>query len=323
MRPLGSALVTGVRRHVWRVVGVLFVLAAFTFIAVRLADDWEAALQAARALSVWSLLASFAAAMLGLGLTALAWRQLLAGLGHRVAVVPAAGVFFVSQLGKYVPGSVWPYLAQARLGQTLDVPAARSAQAGLTFVLLHLLTGVVVGAPRLLMGDDLDSRFAWALLVVPAVLLLVHPRVTTWLMARAGRLLRLDVAPAAPRWGTLAAAAGWILGAWVLYGLSLAAVVAPIEPLEATDVLWLTSAYALAWSVGFVGAAVLVVAAPAGLGFREVALFATLSGVVGQGAAGVVVLLSRVVMTLADVVWAIVAGRAAGISRQTSTSSST
>jgi hypothetical protein len=53
------------------------------------------------------------------------------------------------------------------------------------------------------------------------------------------------------------------------------------------------------------------------VGIREVALFATLNGVVGGGAAGVVVVLSRVVMTLADVLWAVVAGRAAGISRRT------
>jgi len=306
---------TGGRRLLWRLVGVAFVVTALTFVMVRLAGDWDAARDAARSLSPASLLGSFAAALLGLGLTALAWRRILAGLGHVIPVVPAAGVFFVSQLGKYVPGSIWPYLAQARLGRAQDVPGTRSAQAGLTFVLLHLLTGVVVGTPRLLLGDGLDSRFAWALLVIPAVLLLVHPRVTTRLVLLAGRLMRADVTPAAPSWAALAGAAAWLLGAWLLYGLSLTALVAPIDGIEAGDLLWLTSAYALAWSVGFVGAAVLVVAAPAGLGFREAALFATLTGVVGPGAAGLVALLSRVIMTVADVSWALVAGRAAGIRR--------
>lgn len=308
---------TGTRRALWRAVGIVVVAAALVFIARRLAGDWDAAVAAARSYTAAELGASFAAAMVGLAMTAAAWRRLLAGLGYLLPVRAAAGVFFVSQIGKYVPGSVWPYLAQARLSRQLDVPGGRAAQAGVTFVLLHLLTGVVVGAPRLVLGDDLDARFAWALLVVPVVLLLVHPRVTTWLGARAARLMRVEAVGAAPRWADLAVAATWLLAAWAAYGMSLTALVAPLEDVGPQDLLWLTSAYALAWSVGFVAAAVLVVAAPAGVGIREVALFATLNGVVGSGAAGVVVVLSRVVMTLADVLWAVVAGRAAGISRRT------
>lgn len=308
---------TGRGRVLWRAVGIVVVVAALVFIARRLAGDWDAAVAAARSYSATELGASFGAAMVGLAMTAAAWRRLLAGLGYPLPVRAAAGVFFVSQIGKYVPGSVWPYLAQARLSRQLDVPGARAAQAGVTFVLLHLLTGVVVGAPRLALGDDLDARFAGALLVVPLVLLLVHPRVTTWLGTRAARLMRVESVGVAPRWRDLAVAATWLLGAWAAYGVSLTCLVAPIEDVGPADLLWLTSAYALAWSVGFVAAAVLVVAAPAGVGIREVALFATLNGVVGSGAAGVVVVLSRVVMTLADVLWAVLAGRAAGISRRT------
>ena len=37
----------------------------------------------------------------------LAWRRLLADLGSPLDLAPAARVFFLSQLGKYVPGSIW------------------------------------------------------------------------------------------------------------------------------------------------------------------------------------------------------------------------
>jgi len=206
---------------------------------------------------------------------------------------------------------VWPYLAQARLGAQRGVPASRAAQAGLTFVLLHLLTGVVVGLPRLLLGSGLDARFGLAVLIVPLVLLLVHPRVTSRLVGLVGRVTRVTVQPATPTWGSLASAALWLLLAWALYGVSITALVVPFQPLTAGLVLQLTSAYALAWSVGFVGAALVVVAAPAGIGFREVALLATLSGIVADGPAALVVLMSRVLMTVADVLWAgIVAGTA-------------
>ena len=72
--------------------------------------------------------------------------MLLAGLGHPLEPAAASGIFFVAQLGKYLPGSVWPYVAQARMGRAHDVPASRSAAAGGLFVLLHCATGALVAA---------------------------------------------------------------------------------------------------------------------------------------------------------------------------------
>ena len=303
---------TGGRAWLWRALGAAFVVTALGVIVSGMAQDWDAVTTAAASYTAGDLLASLVAAMVGLAATALAWRTLLTGLGHRLPMLTAATVFFTSQLGKYVPGSVWPYVAQARLGAERGVPGSRAAQAGLTFVLLHLMTGLVIGLPRLLLGAGLDARFGLALLLVPVVFVVVHPAVTARLVALIGRLTRVTVPAASPTWASMAAASAWLMLAWVLYGMSLAALVTPLQPLTPATFVQLTSAYALAWSVGFVGAAVVVVAAPAGLGFREVALLATLGGVVSAGPAALVVVLSRVLMTLADVVWA---GAVAGAAR--------
>jgi uncharacterized membrane protein YbhN (UPF0104 family) len=301
---------------VWRVVGVAFVLASLGFLGWQVARDWDEIAAAAAQVSAWLLVLSFLASVAGLGCTALAWRTLLAGLGSRLPVVSAGQVFFLSQIGKYLPGSVWPYLAQARLGKDLGVPVSRSASAGVSFVLLHLLTGLVLGVPRIVLGDALDRRFVLALAALPLLAVVLHPAVLGRLTAVAGRVMRVEVVPTRIPWGSLLAAVGWLLGAWALYGLSLAALVLPFEPLDAASLGMLTSSYALAWSVGFLGAALVVVAAPAGLGFREVALFATLSGVVPSSAAALVVLLSRVLMTLGDLVWAVAAGVRGGARRR-------
>jgi uncharacterized membrane protein YbhN (UPF0104 family) len=312
--------VSGGRRLAWRVVGVAFVVASLGFLGWQLAADWDDIAAAAAQVSVGLLLASFAAAALGVGCTALAWRSVLAGLGEPLRMGDAGQVFFLSQIGKYLPGSVWPYLAQARLGRDLGVPVSRSATAGVTFVLLHLLTGLVLGIPRVLLGDDLDQRFVLALVAVPVLAVVLHPRVLSRLTQLAGRAMRVQVAPVRPSWRSQVLAVAWLIAAWLLYGLSLAALVAPFAPLTPGSLGLLTSSYALAWSVGFLGAALVVVAAPAGLGFREIALFATLTGVVPSGAAALVVLLSRVLMTLADLGWALLAGARSGVGRRRASS---
>ena len=82
-------------------------------------------------------------------LTMMGWRRLLADLGTTLPVPPAAGIFFVGQLGKFVPGSVWSVLAQAEMGARLNVPRRRTAVVGVVSVVLSLATGLAIGIPAL------------------------------------------------------------------------------------------------------------------------------------------------------------------------------
>ena len=86
----------------------------------------------------------------------LLWRGTLARArvaGWRGA--PAARLFFVAQLGKYLPGSVWPVVAQMRMGRELGIPRQRTALAFLLTLGLSVLVGMLVGLsalPALLRG---------------------------------------------------------------------------------------------------------------------------------------------------------------------------
>jgi hypothetical protein len=82
-------------------------------------------------------------------LTLFAWRRLLAELGSPIHMAPAGGIFFVGQLGKYVPGSVWAIVAQAEMAARLHVPRRRTAVTGLLNVGLAAVCGFIVGFPSL------------------------------------------------------------------------------------------------------------------------------------------------------------------------------
>jgi uncharacterized membrane protein YbhN (UPF0104 family) len=88
---------------------------------------------------------------------------------------------------------------------------------------------------------------------------------------------------------------------WGAYGLHLWLLVRSTDTGGRADLLLLSlGAYALAWTAGF-----LVVVAPAGAGVRELALIAALSPVLDAPAALAVAVLSRVLMTLGDLLWAV------------------
>ena len=92
---------------------------------------------------LWSTLA----AAVGTWLTMIGWRTLLRDLGSDLHLAPASGVYFVGQLGKYLPGSLWSVLVQADIASHLKVPRRRTAVTGLLALGLSLLTGLLVGLP--------------------------------------------------------------------------------------------------------------------------------------------------------------------------------
>jgi glycosyltransferase 2 family protein len=90
------------------------VLAGGIWLVARSADD----LQAATAdLGPGAVIAAGVLGLVGTLLIGEVWLALLRGLGVTAPRLEAARVFFVSQLGKYVPGAVWPAVAQMEFGR--------------------------------------------------------------------------------------------------------------------------------------------------------------------------------------------------------------
>jgi hypothetical protein len=294
------------RKLIMAVLQWLFIVAVLVFIAVQVFRQRAAVADAVSVIGAGGIVGSLAATVAGLGATCVAWRMLLAGLGHPLDPAAASGIFFVAQLGKYLPGSVWPYVAQARMGRAYRVPASRSAAAGAIFVLLHCATGALVAAAMLpLAGDDtIQQRFGWLPWLVPLFLLALHPRVIHAGLSLLHRLTRRGTAPPVLPWSSIGAALGALLVAWICYGAALFALVAPLAGASVRAMVLSTGGFALAWTAGFVAAAVLVVAAPAGLGVRELALYSVLAHVLSGGAATAVVVMSRIGQIVGDVIWA-------------------
>jgi glycosyltransferase 2 family protein len=244
----------------------------------------------------WLVLAAVAT-VLNACTAGLVWRCLLADLGSRVPLTVAARVFFVGQIGKYLPGSVWPVVMQAELGQDHGVPRRTTATATATALLLSAASAVgVVAASAPFVPDVLPEGFAWAVLLLVPLAVMLHPAVLNRVIDRG---LGLIGRQPLERWttarGTLLAAA-WAVVSWCAAGVQIWALAVPLGADADAHALALSiGGYALAWAVGFV-----VVIAPAGAGAREVALAAAMAPVLDRGAVVVLVLVSRLLFTVTD-----------------------
>ena len=284
-----------------------FLVGALALLTWQVARDADEVKDALGRIGIGHGVLSVLAAVIGLAASGMAWRAILAALGPTLPVSAVPPVFFVAQIGKYLPGAVWPYLAQVRLGRDYGVSGSQSAVSSVLFVVAHCASGGAIAAAVLPWADpDVTRRFWWALVLAPLMLVILHPRVLLPLLRRVHKLARRGAPPERLNGRQVTVALGWLLVTWTCYGLSLLALVSPLATDSTGSIGALAlGGYALSWTVGFCAAAVLVVAAPAGIGFREVVLIAVLSPVMSAGAATAVALVSRVVQTVGDALWAV------------------
>jgi glycosyltransferase 2 family protein len=282
----------------WVKIGfVVLAAAAGVWYAV---STWDETSPALARIGWGAAAASLVPAALATVAAMLSWRRLLADLGSPLPVRPAARVYYTSQLGKYLPGSVWTFVAQVELGRDLKVPRAVSAAVSLLAVALSLSVGLGVAAVLLPFGaGDAMGRYWWLWLIAPVLLAAVHPRVTSWGMNLLLRLLRRPPMVIRPTLRGALAAAGWSLVSWLLLGLHCFILVRATGA-DAWRILPLAiGGFALAYCAG-----VLFVPAPAGVGVRELALGAALAASLTPQAAAAVVLVSRLASAAVDLTMA-------------------
>jgi hypothetical protein len=289
----------------WRTFVRLGCLAAFLgALAWSVRSQWPAVEPLLGRVSPLALSAALVLVLTGIFATFRCWRTILAELGGELPPVAALRVFFLGQLGKYVPGSVWPAMAQMELGRDYQVPERASATAVGVFLLVVVGTGLAVGAVVVpLSGPDALGAFWWLLAVLPLVLVATAPPVLNRLLGLGLRLARRPPLAAPLSTAGLLHAAAWSLAAWLAYGLHIWILAVQLGHAMSLPLLvYATGAFAAAWCAGF-----LLVLAPAGAGVRAAALVLLLGTVLTRPEATVVAVLSRLLFVVGDLGWAAVA----------------
>ncbi|MER5420568.1 lysylphosphatidylglycerol synthase transmembrane domain-containing protein [Streptosporangium roseum] len=290
-----------------RLVRIAFLVVALGFGAWVVAEQWEEIRAGFARLSWQSLVLSLVAVVAALCSGMMTWRALLADLGSPLPFRQAAKVFFVGQLGKYIPGSIWPVLAQMEMGRELGVPRSRSAAAFFLTMPVQLGSGLVISAVTLLAAlPGTAAPYAWVFLLIPLLAVVFEPRVINAVLGFGLRKLRREPLERPLTRRGMLTALGWALLGWTAYGLHLAAVVHEFGPSGMSAVVFSIGAFALSWCLG-----IMTFVVPAGAGVREAAMVVVLAPVLDRGSAIAVALCSRIVIILGDLVCAGAAGLSA------------
>lgn len=281
---------------------MLALLTVLGFVAAYVVANWSEIVEQIARLQWWQVGASLVFAIVGLGFAMLAWRSALASLGSTLPIPAAARVYFLGQLGKYVPGSVWPVLAQAEMAKVYGVSRTRAGVASLVHMLASLIVGCIFSAVCLLATSSTGfMQYWWLIPVAIGGLVVLIPGIFSRVLVLVAKTLRRPVehGDIVVRGSSLLAAGCWFLLMWIAFGAHFVLLGASFIN-EPREVVVLAGAFSLAWVVGFV-----VVFVPAGAGVREATLVLVLTPVMTAPAALGIALVSRFVMLMGD---AIVAG---------------
>ncbi len=284
----------------------LFCAALLIFFVIRyLNSQWEQVRQTPVVID-WGLLAVAQFGMtLGLGM--LPWGSWLAlkYLGH---VRPAAEVwriFFISNLAKYLPGSVWALPGRAFLYQRSGVPAGKSIAAVFWEVLLMIMTTSALALLSIpLIAHYVDARVLAVGILLGVIgtigggFLLHSPAFRRWLPAAIQvRFFRPDIGQMALSVSQIAKMILAYLLSWSVIGLSFAAMMASLSP-NLSVLRWaeLAGLYCGTWLIGF-----LAFFAPGGIGVRDVLIALGLSVFLGDPLPLVAAVIARIMWTLAEI----------------------
>jgi uncharacterized membrane protein YbhN (UPF0104 family) len=264
----------------------------FVGLALALRARWAEVREELATLEAGRLWLSMGVALLGVGASSGIWHQMLTGLGERLPLRVSLRIFFVGQIGKYLPGAVWPAVTQTALAREHGMAPRATVSAVTLFLWVHLISGAALAVPVLALSGRLPLA---TIVTLPVLVALLTPRLLGWSLQMLFRIARRRPLRQLPDATHLLRGCGWALAMWVCYGLHLqlltGAVGDPVGPVTGAAV------FAAAWVVGFV-----LLIAPAGVGPREATIVALLP--MSAGAGLVVALVSRLVMSIADAAWA-------------------
>lgn len=283
-----------------QILAIVVLIVAFGFILHQLITGWQKIESFEWDFSPWWLALSVVFIFINFLMNTAAFAWIAEALGQPIKFRTTFYIFFTSQLGRYIPGKIWIFLAQAYLAEQLGIRRAVVVAAGFYHIIIGCLAGIMVLAFLLCAGF---AQFAspWAFAVGALALMLVFLFAPAWVEKPLNIFLKKmgknPVALVVPK-RTVAILLLWLPVAWLFNAAAFASLIKSVTHFEIAMFPAVAAVFIGSYLAGFFAFFM-----PGGLGVREGLLTTLLPGILGVAmpVAGALALLSRFIITLIEV----------------------
>jgi uncharacterized membrane protein YbhN (UPF0104 family) len=288
------------RRKLFRLAQWIFAAAVLFFAATALATQWdkvESRLSDIQFGWEWISIAT-GLVLVTFALLIEGWRRVLGAWDSHLPFAQASRIWFLSNLGKYVPGNIWSLTAMGVMARQRGLSAVAAAGSSVIMQMVSLATGtaIVMVTSAKLLGQPL---LVGAAVLVLVIVLLSAPRFLPPLAVWVSTLIGRDIAPpSVPATSIWTAAVASTLS-WLFYGLAFQLFVRGLLGSAPGEISSYIAVYTAAYILGFISPI-----APAGLGVRELTLaaFMTQLGLANEADAALVAIAARLWLTIVELI---------------------
>lgn len=309
-QPASTNATSSPRRALWRIVQLVFLVAALAYTAVQVRNNWNSVKTSAAELHPhWLMIVAASGVVVATyAILIQSWRTLIAGEGSSISFPAAARIWFIANLGRYIPGKVWSIAALNVLAAREGVPGTAAAGAAVLGTLINIGAGfgvIALSGSRLLQG--MAPVYRWGSIVGSVVFVIgvavlpwLLPPVAAWAAKRFGKSVPAVRLPARNLFASVTInVISWFCYGWAFMLFSNAVVPGVTGTLAQFTGVW-TASYTLGYLAFF---------APGGIGVRELAMGASMValGMATAGEAALIAGTSRLWLSLVEVLPGLIA----------------
>jgi len=295
------------KKWVKAVLNFLIVVAVFFFVFNALNFQWEEFSKLkiifSKNYAYWLIL-SLGFIISSLMISAIGWVWITNVLHAQVPYHIGVRVFFISQLGRYIPGKLWTFMGRFMLCDKQNVPTTVISESILYEVAMSFLAASAISGLTLAISKNTTLGIDWLPYAIfcTVLLSLIAPKLfffgLNWILIKFGK----EPIKTVIKYRHLLAyfilnVFLWLLMGYGIYLLSLSFLSIPIQ-----QSIIFPGVFCIAWIGGF-----LSVLTPSGIGVREGILTYFLSQFISPSNALVIAICSRIWFTLAELLCLLIA----------------
>ncbi len=241
------------------------------------------------------LLGSASAVTAGYVIMFMTWRMLARSFGLEAPLIASAKAFYLSQLGKYVPGKIG--LVLVRVNAYRGYPPGKVVLAtAVEYAASFVSACIMILGSAVLTGIDLPPWLRWSAMIMPAALLaFLWPPFLKRIVNAVSRLAKRQPVGRVPSFPRMLLFVSMYMMVGLCWGLGLFLALNSLSPVDVRYYFAVTGSF---WSAVLIGIA--AVFAPSGIGVREGVLMLVLPAFVSRPTVMVGAILMRLVMTAVE-----------------------
>lgn len=286
------------RKHIKTILQTLIIILIFFYLIRYLIINWTKIPFDEIHLNLLFLLISFLVLTPHFLSYGKSWQAIMKVLGNSISFAQSIWIISTTQIAKYLPGRVWYMLGRIYVGKQEKMDGKIVAVS----VILETCLLITTGGILYLLSVISMGKFNVTNIIICTVLIIVaisgsNPKLLSWGTNIILKILKKEVIKLNISYSHLFQISLWFFGLWIAQVIGFYFLVTSIYLIPFAKIIDLTAAYTLSWIIGFI-----VIFAPGGLGVREGIMSLLLSSFIPTPLAIAISFLSRVWITVFEIV---------------------